>query len=91
MFSEICLSSAFQSEQRLKTDVSSAAAIGSRQWDRSKLMVVGEGRVGKTALCNSILGKLFKETESTIGIETFNVDVKMVENLIHLEINFKLT
>ena len=45
-----------------------AIALGAKSWNRSKVMLVGEGRVGKTALCNSMLGKAFVETESTIGL-----------------------
>ena len=39
-------------------------------------MVVGEGRAGKTALTNSIIGKPFVETSSTIGINEFTCDIK---------------
>jgi len=43
---------------------------------RSKVMIVGEGRAGKTAFANSIIGKKFEEeTESTIGINTFMCSV----------------
>ena len=38
---------------------------------RSKIMIVGEGCAGKTAFANSIIGKIFEETESTVGINTF--------------------
>ena len=38
---------------------------------RSKIMIVGEGCAGKTAFANSIIGKKFEETESTVGINTF--------------------
>ena len=38
---------------------------------RSKIMIVGEGCAGKTAFANSIIGKKFEETESTVGIDTF--------------------
>jgi septin family protein len=48
----------------------------SRSWDRSKIMIVGEGRAGKTALANNIIGKPFQETVSTIGINQFTCDVK---------------
>ena len=34
-------------------------------------MIVGEGCAGKTAFANSIIGKTFEETESTVGIDTF--------------------
>jgi len=38
---------------------------------RSKVMIVGEGCAGKTAFANSIIGKIYEETESTVGINTF--------------------
>ena len=38
---------------------------------RSKIMIVGEGCAGKTAFANSIIGKKYEETESTMGIDTF--------------------
>ncbi|MFX8569923.1 hypothetical protein ABTM09_20770, partial [Acinetobacter baumannii] len=50
---------------------------GSKAWNRSKIMIVGEGRAGKTALANSIIGRKFEETTSTIGIEQFTCDVKV--------------
>ena len=37
------------------------------KWLRSRLMVVGEGRVGKTCLLRSLRGELFKEQTSTKG------------------------
>jgi len=37
---------------------------------RSKVIIVGEGCAGKTAFANSIIGKKFEETESTLGINT---------------------
>jgi GTPase SAR1 family protein len=41
-------------------------------WNRSKIMLVGQGRAGKTALANNMMGKEFKkDTESTVGAERF--------------------
>jgi GTPase SAR1 family protein len=41
-------------------------------WNRSKIMLVGQGRAGKTALANNMMGKEFKkDSESTIGAERF--------------------
>eukprot|EP00943_MAST-04B_sp_MAST-4B-sp1_P004011 g4011.t1 len=37
------------------------------KWLRSRLMVVGEGRVGKTCLLRSLRGEVFKEQTSTKG------------------------
>jgi GTPase SAR1 family protein len=42
---------------------------------RSKIMIVGEGCAGKTAFANSIIGKKYEETESTVGIDTFMCSV----------------
>ena len=50
-----------------------AQALGSEEtsaWGRSKLMVVGEGGVGKTATVRSLLGESFRpEWVSTVGLE----------------------
>jgi GTPase SAR1 family protein len=42
---------------------------------QSKIMIVGEGCAGKTAFANSIIGKKFEETKSTVGIDTFRCSV----------------
>jgi len=42
---------------------------------RSKVIIVGEGCAGKTAFANSIIGKKYEETESTVGINTFMCSV----------------
>ena len=39
-------------------------------------MFLGEGRAGKTALANAVIGKPFEETHSTIGINQLSCDVK---------------
>ena len=49
---------------------------GSKPWNRSKILLVGDGRVGKTALCNNMLGKPFAETESTVGLKQLTCDVQ---------------
>jgi hypothetical protein len=49
---------------------------------RSKIMIVGEGRAGKTALTDSIVGKPFRETlPSTIGIEELSCEVPSQHSL----------
>ena len=53
-----------------------AVAVKSMPWNRSKIMLVGEGRVGKTALCNGMIGKPFVETESTVGLSQMTCDVR---------------
>jgi len=42
-------------------------------------MIVGEGRAGKTALANSIIGNPFAATDSTIGIEQFSCCVNYAD------------
>jgi hypothetical protein len=40
-----------------------------RPWNRNRIYAVGEGGVGKTSVCNSLIGKAFSETEeSTVGV-----------------------
>ena len=51
-------------------------------WNRCKLMIVGEGGVGKTALCNSMLGIPFMETESTPGVSHMTCTVTNDESRI---------
>ena len=53
-----------------------AMALGSKPWNRSKVTLVGEGRGGKTALCNSMMGKPFEETESTVGLTQLTCDIR---------------
>lgn len=57
-------------------DLDEAFKKGRKPWGRSKIMIVGEGRAGKTALANSIMGKNFEETSSTVGINLFTCDIK---------------
>lgn len=52
-----------------------ALLSGKKEWGRSKIMIVGEGRAGKTALANSILGRKYENTESTVGINEFTCNV----------------
>jgi GTPase SAR1 family protein len=48
---------------------------GKKEWRRSKIMIVGEGRAGKTALANSILGRAYENLDSTIGINEFTCSI----------------
>lgn len=57
-------------------DIEHAVMLGTKRWGRSKITIVGEGRAGKTGLANSIMGKTFKETESTVGINDLTLEVK---------------
>jgi GTPase SAR1 family protein len=52
-----------------------ALAQGKKEWRRSKIMIVGEGRAGKTALANSILGRAYENLDSTIGINEFTCSI----------------
>lgn len=49
---------------------------GKKEWGRSKIMIVGEGRAGKSAFANTIIGRAFEDTESTVGINQLTCDVK---------------
>lgn len=49
------------------------AKQGGAPWPLARVMMVGEGRAGKTALRNALLGKEFVPTDSTIGIETLTL------------------
>ena len=74
----IAESKGFTATQALLTQplVQRAMAMGTKPWNRSKVMLVGEGRVGKTALCNSMIGKPFEETESTAGLTQLTCDIR---------------
>jgi GTPase SAR1 family protein len=52
-----------------------ALSQGKKEWRRSKIMIVGEGRAGKTALANSILGRAYENLDSTIGINEFTCSI----------------
>ena len=45
---------------------------GTQPWMRSKIMLVGAGRAGKSSLMRSLLGLSFRETPSTIGADATN-------------------
>jgi GTPase SAR1 family protein len=60
-----------------ESEIQLALGQGKRAWGRSKIMIVGEGRAGKTALANSLIGKSFEETVSTLGINQLTCDVKV--------------
>jgi GTPase SAR1 family protein len=52
-----------------------ALSLGKKEWKRSKIMIVGEGRAGKTAFANSILGRAYEDMDSTIGINEFTCSI----------------
>jgi ethanolamine utilization protein EutP (predicted NTPase) len=57
-------------------EIEEALMSGWKQWRRSKIMIVGESRAGKTGLANSIIGKPFEDTVSTVGINDMILNVK---------------
>ncbi len=62
-------------------------AAGVVPWSRSRVMVVGEGRVGKSSFINRILGRDFDPNEkSTTGAKTEDVDAKNVRELEGVDI-----
>ncbi|GMH65322.1 hypothetical protein TL16_g04169 [Triparma laevis f. inornata] len=53
-------------------------ALGKLPFQRSRVMVVGQGRVGKTTLLRRLLGKSFDPNEkSTVGAVTQDIDTTM--------------
>ena len=50
--------------------------MGKRKWGRSKIMIVGEGRAGKSAFANTVIGRPYIDTESTVGINQLTCDIK---------------
>jgi GTPase SAR1 family protein len=62
----------------IPTLLKEALKEGTKEWRRSKLSIVGEGRAGKTALTNTIIGRGFSETNSTVGINQLTCDVRQV-------------
>ncbi|KAJ1382607.1 hypothetical protein B484DRAFT_411409, partial [Ochromonadaceae sp. CCMP2298] len=67
---------AAQEQIALSEQIAQADKRGSKPWGRSKIMIVGEGRAGKSALANSIIGRPFSQTESTVGINQLTCDIK---------------
>jgi hypothetical protein len=51
-------------------------SAGQKRWNRSKIMLVGEGRDGNSSLANAIIGNSFDPTApSTSGVEKFQLQV----------------
>ena len=57
-------------------NIALALEMGKKEWGRSKIMIVGEGRAGKSAFANTIIGRSFTDTESTVGINQLTCDIK---------------
>jgi GTPase SAR1 family protein len=53
------------------------ASEGGAALNRSKLCLVGEGRVGKTCVLRSLLGRAFQHTASTVGAETGLIEAEV--------------
>eukprot|EP01041_Mallomonas_annulata_P005179 gene5179-10358_t len=77
---------ALQYERLMKTNVTNGLSnelsvvlsSGRKKWGRSKIMIVGEGRAGKTAFSNTIIGKEYQDTQSTIGINEMTCEIKSI-------------
>ena len=59
-----------------KKDIDAALRQGEQAWMHSKIMIVGRGRAGKTALSRAMSGQPFEETESTIGVNQLTLAVR---------------
>eukprot|EP00041_Stephanoeca_diplocostata_P031727 m.995096 g.995096 ORF g.995096 m.995096 type:complete len:1471 (-) comp24015_c0_seq6:198-4610(-) len=64
-----------QRSEELREAFSTCLEKGSKPWMRSKIMLVGQGRSGKTAFLNAMRRKDFEQTDSTIGIDTMTMEV----------------
>jgi tRNA U34 5-carboxymethylaminomethyl modifying GTPase MnmE/TrmE len=53
--------------------------VREKKWNRSKVMLVGERRAGKTCLANALMNNPFSNTASTRGAEQFTMLVPEVE------------
>eukprot|EP01038_Epipyxis_sp_PR26KG_P010732 gene10732-14416_t len=59
------------SKEQFEKQIQELLDIGSIVWNRSKIMMVGQGRVGKSCLAMSLIGNDFiEDNESTKGIES---------------------
>lgn len=56
------------------------------KWGRSKIMIVGEGRAGKSALANSLLGKTLPQNQR-LELMSFLVESESLMVLKKKEIN----
>mmetsp|Transcript_23591 Transcript_23591/g.23783 ORF Transcript_23591/g.23783 Transcript_23591/m.23783 type:complete len:1313 (+) Transcript_23591:119-4057(+) len=69
--------SAMKLKDTITNDIAAVVKNWEKEWARSKLMIIGEGRAGKTALADSIAGVAFHDTPSTVGINQLTCDVKL--------------
>ena len=77
MFVPLCLSISYN-----QNNVSQAVQRGRKLWNRSRMLIVGEGRGGKTTLMQQLLGQDFQMTPSTRGItkDLFDLTVSQLQN-----------
>ena len=54
-------------------------------WRRARLLVVGEGRAGKTALVRALRNLPFKHTDSTAGVSTSTLDTTDILNWVDMD------
>jgi len=57
-------------------EVSKALEVAQVPWERGRLGVIGQGRVGKTSLLRAILDE---DVESTVGMESFSCNMEQVD------------
>lgn len=77
--------------RKRRAALDAAYAKGKKEWARGKVMLVGEGRAGKTCLVNSLLGKIFdKQSMSTLGIDEITCDISYVEQALSEVNDFSL-
>ena len=54
-------------------------------WRRARLLVVGEGRAGKTTLLHALRDLPFVNTDSTAGIATDTLEMTALRNWVELK------
>ena len=74
----VCFSPDINSSGGIKSSLQEAIKAGKKKWGRSKIMIVGEGRAGKTAFARSVIGQPYTETDSTLGIDEFTCSVSNI-------------
>ena len=60
-----------------RKNIEKALESEGKPWKHCRIMIIGEGRAGKTALSNSIMGRGYEETMSTVGIREEICDVDL--------------
>ena len=52
-----------------------ALELGSKRWNRSQIFLVGMGRAGKTSFLNAMQQLEFKDTPSTVGMDSMTLQI----------------